>query len=84
MQKKEVQVGWKEGINGQVAPKITHVAGRYSSLICVQTGTKKINAKSLMGVMSLAAKNGEHLLLTADGADASEAIAAVAKMIENR
>jgi phosphotransferase system HPr (HPr) family protein len=59
------------------------VAGRYSSLIFVEKGNKKINAKSIMGVLSLGVKQGEKIFIFANGKDEDDAIAALEKLVSS-
>jgi len=59
------------------------VASRYSSLIFVEKGNKKINAKSIMGVLSLGVKQGEKIFIFANGKDEDEAIEALEKLVNS-
>jgi phosphotransferase system HPr (HPr) family protein len=59
------------------------VANRYVSGIYVKKGSMKVNAKSTMGVMMLAAGKGTQLTLIVDGADEAEAIEALIALVES-
>ena len=58
---------------------LVSVAGEYSSRIYVSYNDKKVNAKSIMGVMNLVPYNGDTITVTADGSDEDNAAEAVAK-----
>ena len=55
------------------------VASQYDSEIFVESGRKKVNAKSIMGMMTLGLDNGEEVTVTANGKDESEAMDGVEK-----
>ena len=63
------------------AAMFVQIASKYESSIHVKTGTKKINAKSIMGVMTLTFDNGEDVEVSANGSDESEAIAGIEKFL---
>ena len=58
-------------------------AGRFVSNIYLQKGLMKVNAKSIMGIMMLAAGEGTELTITTDGADEEEAIEELTALIES-
>lgn len=58
-------------------------AGDFSSGICVQRGMMKVNAKSIMGVMMLAAGQGTQLTISAEGPDEEEAIEELSELVES-
>ena len=71
------------GLHLRPAGLFAQVANRYVSNIYVKKGTMKVNAKSTMGVMMLAAGEGTQLTLIADGADEVEAIEALIALVES-
>lgn len=71
------------GLHLRAAGLFAQVANRYVSNIYVKKGSMKVNAKSTMGVMMLAAGEGTQLTLIADGADEVEAIEALRALVEN-
>ena len=71
------------GLHLRAAGLFAQVANRYVSNIYVKKGSMKINAKSTMGVMMLAAGEGTQLTLIVDGADEVEAIDALKALVEN-
>ena len=74
----------KLGLHARAAAKLTHVASGYQSEIWISRSGRRVNAKSIMGVMMLAAGRGSQVLLEAEGADAEAALAALSKLIADR
>ena len=74
----------KLGLHARAAAKLTHLAGNYHSDIWISRSGRRVNAKSIMGVMMLAAGQGTSVLLEAEGADAEQALAALTKLIADR
>jgi phosphocarrier protein HPr len=81
VQQREVEITNKEGLNATASAKLAQIASKYLSDISVTRAGRKINAKSLLGVMMLAAGPGSHVVIEADGPDESEALAAVVAVI---
>ena len=71
---KEVKVQVPDGLHHQTAATFIQTANRFSSLIRVTYGTNNVNAKSLLGVISLSIGPGAQITLTADGPDAEDAL----------
>ena len=74
----------KLGLHARAAAKLTHVASGFQSEIWVSRSGRRVNAKSIMGVMMLAAGKGSQVLLEAEGSDADAALAALSKLIADR
>ncbi|MGQ0650979.1 MAG: HPr family phosphocarrier protein [Betaproteobacteria bacterium] len=74
----------KLGLHARAAAKLTHVASGFHSEIWVSRSGRRVNAKSIMGVMMLAAGRGSQVLLEAEGTDADAALAALSKLIAER
>ena len=72
------------GLHARAAAKLTHLAGNYHSDIWISRSGRRVNAKSIMGVMMLAAGQGTSVLLEAEGPDAEQALAALTKLIAER
>lgn len=72
------------GIHARPAAEIVKCAAKFSSHITLVRDDLDVNAKSIMGVMMLAAECGSELLIRADGADAESAVAALAALIASR
>jgi phosphocarrier protein len=72
------------GLHARAAAKLTHVASGFASEIWISRSGRRVNAKSIMGVMMLAAGKGSTVTIEAEGADAEAALAALAKLIGER
>ncbi|MCA1055396.1 HPr family phosphocarrier protein [Rossellomorea aquimaris] len=77
MVEKQVQVKLKTGLQARPAALFVQEANRFSSEIFLEKDGKKVNAKSIMGLMSLAISTGSDITLAADGSDEEEALAAL-------
>ena len=84
MPSKSVEIINKLGLHARAAAKLTQVAGGFQSEIWLSRSGRRVNAKSIMGVMMLAAGQGTSVLLEAQGADAEQAIAAIAKLVADQ
>ena len=71
----------KLGLHARAAAKLTHVASGFQSEIWVSRAGRRVNAKSIMGVMMLAAGKGSTVIIEAEGSDAQAALAALTKLI---
>ena len=74
----------KLGLHARAAAKLTHLAGGYRCEIWLSRIGRRVNAKSIMGVMMLAAGMGTSVMIEAEGADAQQAIAALTKLIADK
>ena len=83
MQAKELTINSPDGLRASKAAMFVQVAGRFSSRILVEKGNKKINAKSIMGVLSLGVSQGEKIYIFANGEDEEEAICALEKLVDS-
>jgi phosphocarrier protein HPr len=72
------------GLHARAAAKLTHVAGGFHCDIWLSRSGRRVNAKSIMGVMMLAAGQGSEVLIEAEGADADAALAALMALIADR
>ena len=72
------------GLHARAAAKLVALASRYESEVLVVRDDKRVNAKSIMGVMMLAAAQGTELKLVINGDDAEAAMVAIQGLIENR
>jgi phosphocarrier protein len=84
MPSKSVEIVNKLGLHARAAAKLTQIAGGFASEIWLSRSGRRVNAKSIMGVMMLAAGQGTSVLLEAQGDDADEAIAAISKLVAER
>jgi phosphotransferase system HPr (HPr) family protein len=74
----------KLGLHARAAAKFVACAGHYASEVHVQKNQQKVNGKSIMGVMMLAASKGTELTLTVEGDDEADAMAALKELIADR
>ncbi len=74
----------KLGLHARAAAKLTHVASGFQSEIWLSRSGRRVNAKSIMGVMMLAAGKGSTVRIDADGPDAQAALQALTALIANR
>ena len=72
------------GLHARAAAKLTHVASGFHCDIWLSRSGRRVNAKSIMGVMMLAAGKGAEVLIEAEGADDDAALAALAALITDR
>ena len=79
--KKEVIVHMNDGMEPRPIALLVQTANRYGSQIYLNMKDKHVNAKSIMGMMSLALLNGEEILVDAEGADEAEAVAAIEEFL---
>ena len=84
MLQQEVEIINKLGLHARASAKLTQVAGGFKANIWLSRNGRRVNAKSIMGVMMLAAAKGSMVLIETDGSDETEAMAAVAGLIANR
>ncbi|BDG45841.1 MULTISPECIES: HPr family phosphocarrier protein [Parageobacillus] len=83
MVERRVEVRLKTGLQARPAALFVQEANRFSSDIYLEKDGKKVNAKSIMGLMSLAISTGSVITLIADGPDENEAIEKLANYVEN-
>jgi len=77
---KELVIQNQEGLKSKAAALFVQTASRYESQILIECENKKVNAKSIMGVLSLGIKNGESIYVLANGKDEKEALAALEEL----
>lgn len=74
MTKKNILIKLENGLEARPVALLVQEASKYESTIYIQTGEKKVNAKSIMGMMSLGLDSGDELMVAADGADEQTAV----------
>ena len=84
MLQQEVEIINKLGLHARASAKLTQIAGEFKADIWLSRSGRRVNAKSIMGVMMLAAAMGSRVMIEADGPDEAEAISAVAGLITAR
>ena len=80
----EAEIVNKLGLHARAAAKFTHVASGFQSEIWLSRAGRRVNAKSIMGVMMLAAGKGSTVRIEADGPDAEAALKALTTLIADR
>ena len=83
MYTQEITVKNEVGLHARPATYFIQNANEYKSGIWVEKEERRVNAKSLLGVLSLGIAKDTVITLIADGADEQEAVAALADLIEN-
>jgi phosphocarrier protein HPr len=83
MPQREADIINKLGLHARAAAKLTQLAGRFKSDIWLSRNGQRVNAKSIMGVMMLAASKGSSIKIETSGEDENEALQAVVDLIGN-
>ena len=78
---KKMTIAIPTGLEARPVALFVQVASQYESAIYVECGSKKVNAKSIMGMMTLGLAAGEDVTVNADGADEANAIAEIEKYL---
>lgn len=82
MVEKQVEVKLRTGLQARPAALFVQEATRFSSDVYIEKDGKKVNAKSIMGLMSLAINSGAEIKLIAEGSDEQEALEALSAYVE--
>ena len=69
MTRKTLTIRNEEGLQARPAALLVQVAGRFTSSLWVEQGSKRVNAKSIMGMMSLSVGNGDQVVVVTEGVD---------------
>jgi phosphocarrier protein len=84
MIKKSVTISNKLGLHARASAKLTAAASKFQSAVWIARNGRRVNAKSIMGVMMLAAGIGASVELETDGADEAEAMATLEKLFADK
>jgi phosphocarrier protein HPr len=84
MMQREITIINKLGLHARAASKLVNCAAAHAAEVWLQRGDRRINGKSIMGVLTLAAGKGATLLVSTDGDDEEQAMAALQELIDNR
>jgi phosphocarrier protein len=84
MQKKSIKVVNRLGLHARASAKLTQVASTFKSQVWIAREARRVNAKSIMGVMMLAAGLGSTVELETDGADEVEALEAIVRLFADK
>jgi phosphocarrier protein len=77
----EVTIVNRLGLHARPSAALTQLATRFSAEVFLSKGTRRVNGKSIMGVMMLAAAKGSVIVVETDGKDEDEALAALVRLI---
>ena len=80
MQQQEVEIINKLGLHARASAKLTQTASQFAAQVWLTRNGRRVNAKSIMGVMMLAAPCGSEVLIRADGDDAEAALDALSAL----
>jgi len=80
----ELTIANKLGLHARASAKLTQLAGQYAAEIWLTRNGRRVNAKSIMGVMMLAAGRGAAVTVEAEGADADAALTAIRELIADK
>ncbi len=81
MIEKSVQIKLEGGLEARPVAVLVQVASQYDSSVYIQSDNKKVNAKSIMGMMGLGLNRDEAVTVIADGNDEEEAVAGIEKFL---
>lgn len=81
MASKKITINLPTGLEARPVALLVQVASKYESSIYIECENKKVNAKSIMGMMSLGLVSGEDVLVSAVGEDETEALDSIEKYL---
>ena len=84
MMKKSIKISCTGGLEPRPIAELVQVASKYESKIYLETDTKRVNAKSIMGMMSLNLANGDLLTVSADGNDEEGAMGEIQSFLKDK
>ena len=80
----EVEIQNKLGLHARASAKLTQAAGRFAAEVWLSRNGRRVNAKSIMGVMMLAAGKGSRISIETEGTDADAALAALVALVNDK
>ena len=84
MTSKDIRINLENGLEARPVALLVQEASKYDSTVYIQSGDKKVNAKSIMGMMSLGLDNGEELVVIAEGSDEQLAVDNIEKFLSGQ
>jgi len=84
MPKTEVAIINKLGLHARASAKLAQLAGEYAAEVWLERNGRRVNARSIMGLMMLAAARGTTITIETVGEDAEAALASIAALVANR
>jgi phosphocarrier protein HPr len=83
MQRREIEIGNKLGLHARASAKLTQLAAKFDSDVQVMRNGRRVNAKSIMGVMMLAAGKGSKITIETAGPDEEQAMEAICALVRD-
>ena len=83
MREKEIVIGLETGLEARPVALLVQVASQFESDIYIESGNKKVNAKSIMGMMSLGLTQDAEVTVYAEGVDAQDAVNEIVEYLKN-
>lgn len=84
MIQKEVQIKLETGLEARPVAMLVQVASQFESTVYINSNAKKVNAKSIMGMMSLGLDSGEKVVVIAEGSDEEKAVEEIEKFLAGK
>ena len=84
MQQREVEIVNKLGLHARASAKLTQLAGQHQCEVWMSRNGRRVNAKSIMGVMMLAAPKGSRVMIETSGPDEDEAMNGIVQLIAEK
>jgi phosphocarrier protein len=84
MPRRDIEITNKLGLHARASAKLTQIASRHGCEVWLERNGRRINAKSIMGVMMLAAAKGSTITIETEGADADAAMSELVALIEDK
>ena len=84
MTRTEIEITNKLGLHARASAKLTQLATGFESEVWMEKGSRRVNTKSIMGVMMLAAEKGAKVIVETAGSDEQAAMDALLKLIGNK
>ncbi len=81
MKKQNIQIRLEKGEEARSIALLVQEASKYESRIYIEEAARRVNAKSIMGMMGLSIDNGKEVLVTAEGSDEQEAVDAIQRFL---
>ncbi|MHB0968594.1 MAG: HPr family phosphocarrier protein [Thermoanaerobaculia bacterium] len=84
MIRKDIEIKNKLGLHARAAAKLVHAAARFKSNVKVRKGSEEVDAKSILGILLLAAGPGTMITVTANGEDENQALESIESLIDSK
>ena len=84
MQQREIEIVNKLGLHARASAKLTQLAGQFTAEVWISRDGRRVNAKSIMGVMMLAAAKGSVVAIETEGPDEAQAMTALVGLINEK